>query len=233
MPIPTTEIPRSPDAQGRAALIEIYDRLLERHGPQRWWPADSPFEVMAGAVLVQATAWANAEKAIRNLKAADSLSPQAIRLLPTDDLETLVRPSGFYKAKARKLIALCEYLGERHADDIAAMAAQPTEPLRAELLRIYGIGPETADDILLYALGHPVFVVDAYTRRLFHRMGLADGKSGYDELQAIFHRSLSPRDAGIFNEYHALIVRHSNSICRPRPRCSECPLESLCPKLGV
>lgn len=188
---------------------------------------------MVGAVLVQATAWSNAEKAIDNLKAADSMSPRAIRRLTMNDLETLVRPSGFYKAKARKLMVLCEYLGDRHADDIEAMAAQSTELLREELLGIYGIGPETADDILLYALGHPVFVVDAYTRRVFHRLGLADAQSGYRELQTMFHESLSPCDAGIYNEYHALIVRHATSICKPRPQCAECSLESLCPKFGV
>ena len=224
---------RSSDIQDQATLTEIYVRLLEQHGHQHWWPANSPFEVMIGAVLVQATAWANAEKAIDNLKAAGSMSPQAIRSLAMSDLETLVRPSGFYRAKAQKLMALCEYLSERHADDIEAMSAQPTEPLREELLGIYGIGPETADDILLYALGHPVFVVDAYTRRLLHRLGLANAKASYHDLQALVHERLPPRDAGIYNEYHALIVRHSNSICKPRPQCAECSLESLCPKFGV
>ena len=233
MPRPTVRRLRPSDIQDQATLTEIYDRLLQQHGPQHWWPANSPFEVMVGAVLVQATAWTNAEKAIDNLKAADSMSPQAVRNLPVNDLETLVRPSGFYKAKARKLMALCEYLGNRYADDIWAMSAQPTEPLREELLGIYGVGPETADDILLYALGHPVFVVDAYTRRLFHRLGLANAKAGYHDLQALFHERMSPPDAGTYNEYHALIVRHATSICRPRPTCAECSLGSICPKLGV
>ena len=233
MPRPTAGRRRSSDLQDPATLTEIHDKLLEQHGPQHWWPADSPFEVMVGAVLVQATAWSNAEKAIDNLKAADSMSPRAIRRLTMNDLETLVRSSGFYKAKARKLMVLCEYLGDRHADDIEAMAAQSTELLREEFLGIYGIGPETADDILLYALGHPVFVVDAYTRRLLHRLGLTNAKASYHDLQALFHERLPRRDAGIYNEYHALIVRHSNSICKPRPQCAECSLESLCPKFGV
>ena len=217
----------------QVALNEVHDRLLEQHGPQNWWPADSPFEVMVGAVLVQSTAWANAVKAIDNLKSAHALSPAAIRRVSIDELEEFVRPSGFFRGKARRLKALCEYLGEKHSDDIDAMTVRPTQPLREELLTIYGIGPETADDILLYALGHPVFVVDAYTRRLFHRLGLSGAQTGYRELQAMFHESLSPYDTRIYNEYHALIVRHSTSICQPRPRCSECSLDSLCPKLGV
>ena len=233
MPKPGVGRRRSSDHRNKATLSEVYGRLLKQHGRQHWWPADSPFEVMVGAVLVQSTAWANAEIAIGNLKAARSLSPKAIRCLAIEELERLVRPSGFFRGKTRRLKALCEYLGERHADDIEAMSAQPTELLREELLRIHGIGPETADDILLYALGHPVFVVDTYTRRLLHRLGLADAQANYHDLQALFHERLSPPDAGIYNEYHALIVRHANSTCRPRPRCSECPLDSLCPKLGV
>ena len=224
---------RSKDYKNQVTLAETYHRLLEQHGPQHWWPADSPFEVMVGALLVQSTAWVNVEKAIGNLKVSHSLSPAAIRRLSIDELETLIRPSGFFRGKARKLKALCEYLGEKHADDIEAMAEMTTEPLREELLGIYGIGPETADDILLYALGHPVFVVDSYTRRLFHRLGVTDEQSSYHDLQAMFHERLASRDALIYNEYHALIVRHSASICKPRPRCSICSMESLCPRLGV
>ena len=224
---------RSPDDHSKATLTEVYGRLLKQHGPQHWWPADSSFEVMVGAVLVQSTAWTNAVRAIDNLKSAHALSPAAVRSLAIAELEELVRPSGFFRGKTRRLKALCEYLDERHTDDIAAMAAQPTGPLRKDLLGIYGIGPETADDILLYALGHPVFVVDAYTRRLFHRLGLADSRSSYGAWQAMFQEYLTPPDVKVYNEYHALIVRHANLICRPRPRCSECPLDSLCPKLGV
>ena len=136
MPGTTAERRRSSDLQNQATLTEIHDLLLEQHGPQHWWPADSPFEVMVGAVLVQATSWANAERAIDNLKAAHSLSPAAVRRLPIGELETLVRPSGFFRGKARRMKALCEYLGERHDDDIEAMAAQPTDPLQEELLGI-------------------------------------------------------------------------------------------------
>ena len=230
---PTAERPHASGENSQVTLNEVYDRLLEQHGHQHWWPADSPFEVMVGAVLVQSTAWANAVRAIHNLKPARALSPAAIRRMSIEELEKLVRPSGFFRGKARRLKALCEYLGEKHSDDMDAMTARPTRPLRNELLGIYGVGPETADDILLYALGHPVFVVDAYTRRLFHRLGQSGAQAGYHELQAMFHKRLTSRDAHIFNEYHALIVRHSTSICRPHPLCSECSLDSLCPKLGV
>ena len=155
------------------ALREIYARLLARFGPQHWWPAETRFEVMVGAVLTQATAWGNVEKAIARLKEADALSPGGLRRLPVDELAQLVYPSGYYNAKARKLKALVMYLGERFGDDLDAMGRSDTPALREELLGIHGIGDETADDILLYALGKPVFVVDAYTRRLFHRLGLA------------------------------------------------------------
>ena len=224
---------RSPDDHNKATLTEVYRRLLKQHGPQHWWPADLPFEVMVGAVLVQSTAWTNAVRAIDNLKSAHALSPAVVRRLAIAELEELVRPSGFFRGKARRLKALCEYLGEKHADNIDAMAAMPTQLLREELLGIYGIGPETADDILLYALGHPVFVVDSYTRRVFHRLGMTDAQIGYHELQTMFHEHLHPPDVLLYNEYHALIVRHATSICKPRPRCSNCSMESLCPRLGL
>ena len=214
------------------SLVDVYDRLLTHHGPQRWWPADSPFEVMVGAVLVQSTAWTNAEQAIHNLRAANLMSPSAIREVPVPELESMLRPSGFFRSKSRKLKALCRYLGERYADDVGAMSAQPTELLCEELLAVYGIGDETADDILLYALGRPVFVVDAFTRRVFHRLGLCGQGVPYRSLQARFHERLPP-DAGLYNEYHALIVRHGNTVCTRRPACSECPLSSRCPRIGV
>ena len=197
-----------------------------------WWPAKSAFEVMVGAVLVQSTAWANVERALANLEAADALSPRRIRDMPTDELETLVRPSGFFRVKAKRLKALCSYLGERFGDDLDAMAERPTECLRRELTAVNGVGAETADDILLYALGRPVFVVDAFTRRVFHRLGWSRADSGYDELQALFHDRL-PRHAPTYNEYHALIVRHGNASCRRKPACSACPLSSGCPRIGV
>lgn len=218
---------------GRGAILEdVFDRLMCYYGPQSWWPADSPFEVMVGAVLVQATSWSNVERAIENLKAAKVMAPAAIRKLSQDELEGLVRPSGFYRPKAQRLRALCEYLGSRFADDIDSMAEVSTCVLRDELLAVHGIGDETADDILLYALGRPVFVVDAYTRRVFSRLGMCEPDVAYRRLQAMFHHSL-PRSASMYNEYHALIVAHATAACRVEPTCLQCPLNSICPRVGL
>ena len=213
-------------------LSDIYDTLIDHYGPQEWWPADSPFEVMVGTVLVQSTAWRNVEHAIGNLKASNSMSPAAIRDMNLRKLEELVRPSGFFRVKARRLTALCEFLGERYSDSIKRMGERPTAELRLELLEIYGIGEETADDILLYAFDRPVFVVDAFTRRIFHRLGWCRQEAGYGEIQRMFHDQLS-RDAAIFNEYHALIVRHGNTTCRKSPDCASCPLLPDCPRVGL
>jgi endonuclease-3 related protein len=208
-------------------LTEIYDRLLDHYGPQNWWPADSPFEVMIGAVLTQAAAWSNVEKALANLKDADALSSEAIRKMPLSDLAQLVYPSGYYNAKARKLKALCEFLHDRFGDDINRMALVPTSEIRVELLGVYGIGDETADDIILYALGHPIFVVDTYTRRLMHRLGMVDENVSYSELQSVFMDNLV-QNTRLFNEYHALIVRHAVGSCKKRPVCPDCPLLEIC-----
>ena len=210
----------------------MYYRLRDYHGPQKWWPADTPFEVMVGAILVQRTTWANARRAIDNLKSARGLSPRAIRELDEDELQRFIRPSGFFRSKARKLRALCEFLGERYADSIEAMSQRPDAELRDELLSIYGVGDETADDIMLYAFGRPIFVVDAYTRRIFGRLGLVDPKLSYAALQSIFQDSV-PRDVTLYNEYHGLIVMHGKSVCKTRPDCFGCPLSSDCPRIGV
>ena len=210
------------------SLPEIYQRLLTNYGAQGWWPADSPFEVMVGAVLTQATAWTNVEMAIANLRDADALSPRAVREMDEARLEALIRPSGFFRVKARRLKALCRFVGARFADDIEAMARESAESLRREILAVDGVGEETADDILLYALGFPIFVVDAYTRRLFHRLGASAEDARYADLQRMFHAAL-PRDAALFNEYHALIVRHAIAKCRKRaPLCESCPLSDAC-----
>ena len=210
----------------------MYRRLRDYHGPQKWWPADTPFEVMVGAILVQRTTWTNARRAIDNLKSARGLSPRAIRELDEDELQRLIRPSGFFRSKARKLRALCGFLGERYADSIEAMSRQPDDTLRDELLSIYGVGDETADDIMLYSFGRPLFVVDAYTRRIFGRLGLVDPKLSYAALQAVFQDSV-PRDVALYNEYHGLIVMHGKSVCKTRPDCSVCPLSPDCPRIGV
>ncbi len=211
-----------------SALRDIYDRLLARYGPQHWWPADSPFEVMVGAVLTQATAWTNVEQAISRLKDADALSPAAIRGMDTDALAALIYSSGFYNAKAQRLKALVEFLGDAYEDDIDAMRLENGEKLRKELLAVRGIGEETADAILLYALGKPSFVIDAYTRRLFGRLGITPQSETYSAYQQIFCESLPP-DTGLFAEYHALIVQHCKEACRATPVCEGCCLREICP----
>jgi len=206
--------------------MAVYRRLHAVHGPQQWWPGDSVFEIMVGAVLTQNTAWTNVEKAIANLKAAKALSPATIAAAPHRRLAAWLKPSGYFNIKAQRLRAFCEWLIRQGG--AKRIARLPTEVLRAELLRVHGIGPETADDILLYAFNRPVFVIDAYTRRLFQRLGLIQGDEDYETLRRFFEKSLG-MDAQLFNEYHALIVAHAKNICRPRPRCATCKLGSLCP----
>jgi endonuclease-3 related protein len=207
-------------------LAEIYDRLYRAYGPQGWWPAETPFEVLVGAVLTQVTAWRNVERAISRLKAAAALSPEAIFRLPPGELEELIRPAGFFRQKARRLRALVELVLSQGG--VESLLSLPAEVLREKLLSLPGIGPETADSILLYAAGHPSFVVDAYTKRILHRLGLLpDPSPPYREVQKLFEEHL-PRDANLYGEYHALLVRHAKEHCRARPRCPGCPLADLC-----
>ena len=210
------------------SLEVVYRRLLDAYGPQSWWPAEGRFEVMVGAILTQSAAWSNVEKAIDRLKSGSKLSPAAIRETPVDELASLVYSSGYYNAKARKLKALAAYLGERFGDDIDAMGSCDTQSLRAELLAVHGIGHETADDILLYALDKPIFVIDSYTRRLLGRLGVADEKEPYAQHQQLFMDEL-PADAEMFAEYHALIVTHAKVSCRKSPVCEGCALLDICP----
>ncbi len=207
-------------------LVHIYVRLFAAYGPQHWWPADEPFEVMVGAVLTQSTAWANVAKAIRNLKEANAMSPEAIRRLGPDRLAALVRPSGYYNVKSHKLMALVSWLGG-HNDDLGELFEENVARLRTELLGVYGIGEETADSILLYAGGKPVFVIDAYTRRIIGRVGVKPPDDSYSAFQALFQSALSA-DARVFNEYHALLVEHGKRSCRKVPQCPGCPLIELC-----
>lgn len=208
------------------ALDTMYRRLLAHWGPQHWWPGETPFEVMVGAVLTQNTAWTNVERAIANLKAAGVLEARAIAALPQERLAGLLRPAGYFNVKARRLQAFCRWLLERGG--IESLRRAPTEPLRRALLGVHGVGPETADDILLYALGRPVFVVDAYTRRLFSRLGWVLESVGYEPLRRAVERAVGP-DVPRLNELHALIVRHGKEQCRRRPRCQACVLRSACP----
>ncbi|MCZ6679085.1 MAG: endonuclease III domain-containing protein [Candidatus Poribacteria bacterium] len=212
----------------RKKLLKLYDRLYAEYGPQNWWPAETPFEVVVGAILVQSTAWANVVKAIDNLKAADLLTPDRLAGVSPDELETLIRPSGYYRAKAKKVQAFLSHLRERHRNRLDSLFATDLQALREELLSIYGVGEETADSILLYAAEKPIFVVDAYTDRLFRRLGWISGKYHYSSLQEVFMDSL-PHDLQLFNEYHALIVRHGAATCRKIPRCGACVLLHQCP----
>jgi endonuclease-3 related protein len=208
-------------------LFNIYQRLLERYGPQHWWPGDGPFEVMVGAILAQSSAWHNVEKAIANLKSASVMSPSALRRLPIDELARLIQPSGYYNTKALKLKALVNWLGESYQDSSDKLFALDMNLLRQQLLKVYGIGPETADSILLYAANKPIFVIDAYTRRIISRLGLAAEKDDYDVYQTLFMDAL-PRDAELFNEYHALLVRAGKEACRKQPLCERCCLFEVC-----
>ena len=211
-----------------ARLLDMYDRLYHRYGPQDWWPGDGPFETIIGAILTQNTAWKNADHALGNLKTAQALSTQLLRELPSEALAQLIRPSGYFNAKAKKLKAFAHHLGNRYHDDLGAFLSQEAAPLRQELLAIYGIGEETADDILLYAARLPSFVIDTYTRRILRRLGMAPQKDSYGAFQSLFHENLSP-DTNLFNEYHALLDRHAKEMCRKSPLCDSCCLLELCP----
>ena len=214
--------------------MAIHDTLLDHFGPQHWWPGETPFEVMVGAVLTQNTAWTNVERAIAALKSHNethnALSATALLGLPDAKLAALIRPAGYFNVKTRRLKALCQFLSDRGvADQPQQLAAQATLPeLRKALLAVHGIGEETADSILLYALNLPSFVVDAYTRRSFTRLGLLNGDESYAAIQARFHTEL-PIDRALFNEFHALIVALAKHHCRPRPQCEACPLPTRCP----
>lgn len=249
-------ITRSPDLPiTRSKIPQYYTALLARYGPQNWWPARSRFEVIVGAYLTQNTNWSNVEKALLNLRRARRLSVTAMRSIPLDELESLVRPSGYFRQKARNLKTFIAFLDRHYSGALTRIFAAPTAKLRAELLELNGVGPETADSILLYAGNHPVFVVDAYTRRVLLRHGIIGEKTGYEEIRAMIEHAISssgaeslvtnnaasdPRHpvsrmsssartelAQHYNELHALIVRVGNHYCRSKPICEGCPLQSF------
>ncbi len=205
-------------------IESIYNRLLEYYGPQYWWPGDTPFEVIVGAILTQNTAWTNVEKAINNLK--PFLEPGVLHGMETDRLAQLIRPSGFFNIKARRLKNFLDWF-KRKDFCLKALEDYSVEELRKELLSINGIGRETADSIILYALEKPIFVIDAYTRRMFERLGFMV-PDDYDDVRRMFEESLE-EDTRIFNEYHALIVRHSKEYCTRKPLCGACFLRDCCP----
>ncbi len=204
-------------------LLEIYQKLLTRFGPQHWWPAQEPFEVIVGAILTQSTAWTNVEKAIVNIKAARKLSPEALRRLSEEELAWLIHPCGYYNVKARRLKSFVKWFGEQYDDSLIRLFSNDTDKLRNQLLRVFGIGEETADSIILYAGNKPVFVIDAYTRRVTDRLGLSPEDKSYHAYQALFSDNL-PHDTSLFNEYHALLVRLGKESCRKLPLCKVCCL---------
>ena len=208
-------------------LQELFDTLLAQYGPRHWWPGETPFEVCVGAILTQNTNWGNVEKAIANLKAADRLSITGIATLLPDELAALIRPAGYFNVKAARLQAFTAFVRQGYHGSLDQLFAGSWQVTRQELLAVKGIGPETADSILLYAGQKPSFVVDAYTRRIFSRLGLVDEQISYDRLRDYFMDRL-PQDTARFNEYHALIVELGKQSCRPKPQCSACCLAANC-----
>jgi endonuclease III related protein len=213
-------------------LAEAYRRLFDAFGPQRWWPGDTSFEMIVGAMLTQNTSWKNVERAIRNLRDADLLEPHALDNVPLEELEELLQPAGYFRVKAKRLRSLLKFLMERYDGSLDAMFETRLDQLRQELLDVHGVGPETADSILLYAGGLPIFVVDAYTHRIFARHGWIGFDAQYDEIQDYVQGELPP-DAPMYNEFHALLVRLGKDYCLKRsPKCAECPLREMLPAGG-
>lgn len=211
-------------------LERVYSALYTSFGPQGWWPAKTRFEVIIGAILTQNTNWKNVEKVIAALEKEGLLKPEALEAVPLPKLAKLIRPSGYFNQKAKKLKAFMKYFKQYGFDEMKMMS-KDKESLRKELLSIWGIGPETADSILLYALDKDSFVIDAYTRRVFSRMGLVAGDIAYDGLKAFFESCLKP-DVKMFKEYHALIDELAKRNCRKIPSCGNCPASGLCKSKG-
>lgn len=250
---PDDPIARSPQ------IVLYYHAVYTRWGPQNWWPAQSRFEMIVGAYLTQNTNWTNVERAMENLRQARMLTVKAMRAVPLGRLQRLIRPSGYFRQKARKLKIFVRFLDKHYSGSLQGMFAQKTDKLRAELLDLNGVGPETADSILLYGGNHPVFVVDAYTRRILERHGLITTKTKYEEIRALMEDALTSADAAQllpetcgndprhpvsrmsrrgsrsdlaqhYNEFHALIVRVGNQYCRSKAKCEECPLKEFLPR---
>jgi len=210
-------------------IREMYELLYGRFGPQNWWPGETPFEVMVGAVLTQNTNWANVEKAISNLKATGEFTVQGLYQMAQDRLANLIRPAGYFNIKAGRLRNLLKMVIEEYHGDLQKLFHEPTRALREKLLSVKGIGPETADSIVLYAAQRPVFVVDAYTFRILARHSMILDHASYEELQDLFVTHL-PEDVQMYNEFHALIVRLGKTYCRKKPLCPECPLRDWGPQ---
>lgn len=206
-------------------LMDMFQRLIDRFGPQNWWPGETAFEMMIGAVLTQNTNWKNVEKALNRLKEQNLLSLNGIQSLPTPELAEKIRPAGYYNIKAKRLKNLIDFIVDQYHGDLDALLNEETEALREGLLSIKGIGPETTDCILLYAAGRPIFVIDTYTHRILSRHSMIDDQATYAEVQTLFMDHL-PDDPDLFNEFHALIVRTGKEYCRRKPFCEKCPLNT-------
>ncbi|MCL6548757.1 MAG: endonuclease [Alicyclobacillus sp.] len=214
--------------QLRRELMDIYNRMFEHFGDRKWWPAETVEEVVIGAILVQGVAWSNTVKAIDNLRQRGLLTIPALHRASAEEVETCIVPTRYFRMKAKKLKAFAAHVEDRYGGDLAAMFDQPLEPLRTELLGIYGIGRETADDIVLYAAGKASFVIDSYTKRIFHRLGYTAEEVPYEWMRAWFMDHL-PADPALYNQYHALIDAVGHHFCsHKQPLCAPCPLRSLC-----
>lgn len=205
-------------------LTEIYDTLYSHFGPRHWWPGDTPFEIAVGAILTQNTNWTNVEKAIANLKKAKALNAKTLHGLSHKKLASLITPAGYFNVKAKRLKNFLAFLLNHYNGSMKRMEVKDLAELREELLTVNGIGPETADSILLYALSKPVFVIDAYTKRILQRHNIISGEVTYHELQELFHKNI-PQNVNLYNEYHAQIVMLGKDYCKPKPRCEACPLK--------
>jgi len=208
---------------------DLYKRLLSYYGPQNWWPAETPFEVVVGAILTQNTAWRNVEKAIENLKREDILDPASILETPGDVLKELIRPAGFYNQKAERLKRVCQLIVE--CGGLEELFSRSLNELRSTLLSVNGIGPETADAIILYAANKPTFVVDRYTHRVFTRLGIWKGGYDYEGIKKLVETEISP-DVSTYQEFHALLDEHAKRICRKTPLCESCPFKDVCPSVS-
>ncbi len=219
--------PMFPTKPTHAAVLSLYDRLYATYGPQHWWPGDGPFDVIVGAILTQNTNWKNVGKALDALRNADICSFKAIHGTERDDLADLIRPSGYFNQKARKLHEFAALVENDLNGNLDQLLDLPMDDLRTILLGIWGVGEETADDIVLYAAAKPSFVIDTYTRRIVDRLGWRPQGVQYRDYQSLFTERL-PSDATLFNEYHALLDEHASTVCRPTPRCDQCCLQDIC-----
>jgi len=209
-----------------AILKKIYRKLYQFYGPRNWWPGETSFEVMVGAILTQNTSWGNVEKAIQRLKGEGVLNPEGIHYLKKSQLASLIKSSGYYRIKANRLKAFVDFLYDEYGGEIEKMREETIGKLREKLLEVKGIGPETADSILLYSLRKAIFVVDAYTKRILSRHGLISEKASYEEVQNLFMDHL-PHDEKLFNEYHALFVHLGKTVCKKMPKCDSCPMKGF------